>query len=83
MGYTMEAPGYDLYGGLYDEDIAALVNALPLLRALDVAHIAEQQPAPNTGLCWQTVQGLGCTKVVAAASLLSACTQHPGKGCAP
>ena len=73
MGHKMEASGYD---GLYDKDVAALVDVLPQLRALDLAHIAEQQPAPSTGLCWQKFRGLGCNRVAAAASLLSACTRH-------
>ena len=77
MGHKMEAFGYD---GLYDKDVAALVDVLPQLRALDVAHIAEQQPAPNTGPCWQMFKELAaCTNALAAALLLSACMRHPGK----
>lgn len=65
----MEQPGYD---GLGDEPIAALVDLLPQLRALDLAHSAGWQPALNTG---QSLAGfrLGCIKVVAAASDLTAC----------
>jgi hypothetical protein len=57
MGYKMAASGYD---GLYDKDIAALVDVLPQLRALDVAHIAEQPLAiccfvPSCNQCTQVI----------------------------
>jgi hypothetical protein len=58
MGYKMEDSGH---GGLYDKDIAALVDVLPRLRALNLVHNAGQQIPPYTGVS-KSFRGLAAHK---------------------